>query len=326
VTKIGLLVPQGYFGEFDGWHPTRAWERMLALAQRARALGFGSIWTGEHVLSKWDPHALVFDCVTLAPALAACVPDVEVGFTVINSTFRQPALTAKFAGTLDAISGGRVILGLGAGFKVSEADAMGVPFPGTGDRLTVLAEHLEIISRLTRAGHETLTWSGEHAWVRGAANAPATGGRDHIPLLIGGHGPNVTFRLAARYCDEINIDHMPADMPDALAVLADRCAEIDRDPGTLLVSVGINPAWPYAGLRVTGRQRMMEQADVPAIMPASTAASGTRAEELAAWREMGIGRIVIGGPGMADTDEALDEIVEDLRAAGLELTPRAEAA
>src|SRR4051812_25092813 len=219
MTTVGLLIPQGYFGEFDGWRPVPAWERMLALAERGRALGFGSIWTGEHVLSKWDPKALMFDCCTLAPALAARVPDVEIGFTVINSTFRLPALTAKFAGTLDAISGGRTILGLGAGFKVSEADAMGVPFPGTGDRLKILAEHLEIISRLTRADHEVLSWSGDHAHVSGVANSPATGGRDHIPLLIGGHGPNVTFRLAARYCDEINIDVMPSDMPEALTVL-----------------------------------------------------------------------------------------------------------
>jgi alkanesulfonate monooxygenase SsuD/methylene tetrahydromethanopterin reductase-like flavin-dependent oxidoreductase (luciferase family) len=242
--KVGLLLPQGYFGEFDGWRPVRAWERMLALAERGRALGFGSVWTGEHVLSKWDRHSFVFDCTTVAPAIAAVVPDVEIGFTVINSTFRQPAMTAKFAGTLDAISGGRTILGLGAGFKVIEADGVGVPFPGTTERLAILAEHLEIISRLTRAAHAPVDFTGQHAWVKEMVNAPATSGRDHIPLLIGGHGPNVTFRLAAKYCDEINIDHMPADMPAALEVLADRCHEIGRDPATLLVAVGINPAWP----------------------------------------------------------------------------------
>jgi hypothetical protein len=142
-------------------------------------------------------------------------------------------------------------------------------------------------------------------------------------LLIGGHGPNVTFRLAAKYCDEINIDHMPPDMPAALEILADRCHEIGRDPRTLLVSVGINPAWPYVGMRVTGRQRMMEQSDVPSIMPAVTAQAGSRAAELAAWREMGIGRIVVGAPGMADTDESLDELVEDIGTAGIALTPPA---
>lgn len=321
MTEIGLLIPQGYFGEFDGWTPTAAWGRMLALAERGRARGFGSLWTGEHVLAKWDPTGLMFDGWTVATALAARVPDVELGFCVLNSTFRLPALTAKMAGTLDAISDGRVILGLGAGFKVSEADAMGVPFSETKERLAVLTEHLELISRLTRPGHAPFSWEGAHGWVRGAANGPASSGRDHVPLLIGGHGPNVTFRLAARYCDEINIDLMPPEMPAALEVLRDRCGEIGRDPSTLRVAVGINPAWPYTGLRVTGKQRLMEQVDVPSIMPMQTALSGSRAEELAAWREIGVDRIVIGGPGMADTDEALDEIVEDLAAAGLTLRP-----
>ncbi len=319
--QVGLLVPQGYFGEFDGWRPVDAWARMLAIAEQGRRRGFGSIWIGEHVLSKWDPASIAFDCMTLAPALAARVLDVELGFVVVNSTFRHPFMTAKAAGTLDTIAGGRVILGLGAGFKPTEAAAAGVPFPSTAERLAVLEEHLRIIAHLTRPGHAPLTWSGTHAQVAGAVNSPATAGRDHLPLLIGGHGPNVTFRLAARYCDEINIDQAPADIPAARRILEDRCAEVGRDPSTLRIAAGINPAWPYVGLRVTGRQRMMEQVDVPAIMDLQTAGTGRRVEELEAWREVGIDRIVVGGPGMADTDEAIDELVEDLAEAGIALTP-----
>jgi alkanesulfonate monooxygenase SsuD/methylene tetrahydromethanopterin reductase-like flavin-dependent oxidoreductase (luciferase family) len=320
--KVGLLVPQGYFGEFDGWPPTRAWERVMAIAERGRSLGFDALWTGEHVLSKWDPHAVAFECATLSTALAARVPDVEIGFVVLNTTFRNPVLTAKLAGTLDALSGGRLILGLGAGFKANEAAAMGVDFPDTGIRLAILAEHLEIISRLTRADGETLTFSGRYARADGAVNVPATSGRDHVPLLIGGHGRNVTFRLAARYCDEINIDLLPSDMPAALTVLADRCAEVGRDPVTLRVSATIGPAWPYVGLRVTGRQRMMTQADIPAVMDGTSVAGvGTRVEEMIAWRELGIDRLVVGAPGMADTDEAIEELVEDLSAAGIPLRP-----
>jgi alkanesulfonate monooxygenase SsuD/methylene tetrahydromethanopterin reductase-like flavin-dependent oxidoreductase (luciferase family) len=319
---VGLLVPQGYFGEFDGWSPARAWERILAIGERGRQLGFDSLWTGEHVLSKWDPNAIAFECATLSTALAARVPDVGIGFVVLNSTFRNPVLTAKLAGTLDAISGGRLVLGLGAGFKPTEAAAMGVDFPDTGARLAILAEHLEIVSRLTRRDHPPLTFDGRGARADGAVNVPATGGRDHIPLLIGGHGRNVTFRLAARYCDEINIDLMPPDMPAALEVLADRCAEVGRDPQSLRVAATIGPAWPYAGLRVTGRQRMMVQDDVPAVMEGSTvSAVGTRVEEMVAWRELGIDRLIVGGPGMADTDEAFDELVEDLTAAGIRLHP-----
>ena len=108
---------------------------------------------------------------------------------------------------------------------------------------------------------------GQHARVENVVNDPRTGGGDHVRLAIGGHGKNVTMRLAAKYCDEINID-LPADaLPEAIAVLADRCDEIGRDPATLDIVTGTNPAWPYPGLRAIGRQRLMTKEDLPAIMP-----------------------------------------------------------
>ena len=130
----------------------------------------------------------------------------------------------------------------------------------------------------------------------------------------------------ARYCDEINIDVDLVDMPETLAVLHDRCGEIGRDPKTLMVSTGTNPAWPYPGLRVIGKQRMMTPADLPAILKADFSKLGTRAEELAGWRELGMDRVTCGVPGLADTDEGLYELIEDCRMAGLAITPPAPAA
>ena len=319
--KIGLLLPQGYFDEFAGWSAEAAWDRVLAVARLGEGLGFDSLWTGEHVVAKWDREGIIFDCVTLHTAVAVAVPRVDIGFGVINSTFRNPAMTAKMAATLDAISGGRLILGLGCGFKVSEADALGVPFPDTRERLAILAEHLEIISRMTRRDAEPFTFEGVHAQVRDVVNNPRTGGGDHVRLAIGGHGRNVTFRLAARYCDEINMDVPPEDMAEAMAVLADRCIEIGRDPATLGISTGTNPAWPYPGLQAVGRQRFMQKEDLPAIMPYDFDALLPRAEEMARWVELGIDTVICGVPGLADTDEGLHELLDDLRAAGIELTP-----
>ena len=324
--KIGLILPDGYFNEFEGWDPEVAWSRVLEVARLAHRLGFESLWNGEHVLSKWDPESIEFDCVTVMTAVAAVVPDVEIGFTVINSSFRNPAMTAKMAATLDTISDGRLILGLGAGFKDNEARAFGHPFPDLKERLAMLSEHFEIISRMTRRDESPFTFEGRFARVAEVVNNPRTGGRDHIPLLIGGHGRNVTFRLAARYCDEINIDVDLVDMPETLAVLHDRCGEIGRDPKTLMVSTGTNPAWPYPGLRVIGKQRMMTPADLPAILKADFSKLGTRAEELAGWRELGMDRVTCGVPGLADTDEGLYELIEDCRMAGLAITPPAPAA
>ena len=171
--KIGLLLPQGYFNEFEGWQPVAAWERILEIAQLGERLGFDALWAGEHILAKWDPEGIVFDCLTLHTAVAAAVPRVDIGFGVINSTFRNPAMTAKMASTLDTISGGRLILGLGCGFKPSEASAFGVPFPDMKERLAMLGEHFEIISRMTRRDEPPFTFEGEYARVENVVNAPA---------------------------------------------------------------------------------------------------------------------------------------------------------
>ena len=324
--RIGLLLPQGYFNEFDGWEPGAAWARILEVARLGERLGFDSLWTGEHVLAKWDPEGPIFDCLTIHTAVAPVVPRVELGFCVINSTFRNPAMTAKAAATLDAISGGRVVLGLGAGFKENEARAFGQPYAELKERMAILSEHFAIISAMTRRDEPPVTFEGRHARVEAVANAPRTGGGDHIKLLIGGHGRNVTFRLAARYCDEVNIDAAVEEMADAIAAVHERCEEIDRDPATLTLATGTNPSWPYPGLRVTGGQRMMEQKDLPAIMSYDFSALLPRADELARWVELGLDRVVCGVPGLVNTDEGLYELIEDCRTAGIELTPAAPVA
>ena len=316
--KVGMLLPQGYFNEFEGWTPAAAWDRIVEVARLGERLGFDSLWTGEHVLAKWDAEAMVFDCVTIHTAIAALVPRVDIGFGVINSTLRNPAMTAKMAASLDTISGGRLVLGLGCGFKVSEATAFGVPFPETKERLAILGEHFEIISRMTRRDEPPVTLHGTHARVENATNAPRTGGGDHVRLAIGGHGRNVTFRLAARYCDEINIDLPPEDMAEAITVLTDRCGEVGRDPRTLSVATGTNPAFPYPGLRATGKQRFMRKEDLPAIMPYDFAALRPRADEMARWVELGIDRVICGVPGLVDTDEGVYELIDDCRAAGID--------
>ena len=177
---------------------------------------------------------------------------------------------------------------------------------------------------MTRRGEAPVSFAGDHVRVTNAANAPRTAGREHIPLLIGGHGKEVTFRLAARYADEVNVDVMPGDLVEHREALEDRCAEIGRDPSTIRVAAGLNPCWPYRDVNVTGRQRMMEQADVPSIMNMNVAADAeSRVAEIARWRELGLDRLVCAAPGIADTDESLHELVEHLALAGIPLSPPA---
>ena len=159
--RIGLQIPQGYFNEFDGWEPARAWTRILEISPLGERLGFESLWTGEHVLSKWGgPKSIAFDCFVLSGAIAAAVPKPDLGFDVVNSTFRNPALTAKMAATLDAVSGGRVILGLGCGFKPLEASTHGFEYPDMKERLALLGEHFEIITRILDNEAEPFSYAG----------------------------------------------------------------------------------------------------------------------------------------------------------------------
>jgi len=321
--KIGLILPQGFFNEFEGWPAERAWQRIRTLAQLAERLGFESLWTGEHVLARWGGTSPAFDCWTLNSALAAAVPRIGIGFIVLNSTFRNPVLTAKAAATLDAVSGGRLTLGLGAGFIPAEADSVGIPFPPLAERLQQLEEHFRIVSHLTTYANTDapLTFDGRYTWAHAAVSHPHGVQRPQIPLLIGGHGRQYTFRIAARYCDEININLRPEEIPLALEQLHARCADVGRDPATLAFAGSILPSWPYGGLKSTGGQRMARQEDLSSAgMMTDLAKLPGRAEELAAWRDLGAARMMCGIPGLAHTDETMYEFLEDCQTAGMALS------
>jgi alkanesulfonate monooxygenase SsuD/methylene tetrahydromethanopterin reductase-like flavin-dependent oxidoreductase (luciferase family) len=316
--RAGLILPQGWFGEFEGWDPLGAWSRCLDIARLAERLGFDSVWTGEHIQTKWGGEQILFECVTMTTAIAMAVPRIGLGFTVLNSTLRNPALTAKMASTIDVVSHGRLTLGLGAGFRQDEVEAFGYEFPALGTRLSILKEHLEVISRMVTLDEPPFSFDGAHVRVRNIVNNPRCVQVPRIRLLIGGHGPNVTFRLAARYCDEINLDVLPSDTADAIAVLHQRCEEIERDPTTLAVSVGISPVMRWKEMQTYG-QRMANRDELAFVDPAKLDAVSTRAEALKSWKELNVDRVMIGVPGLASSDEPLEELVADCRLAGVEL-------
>ena len=292
--KIGIIVPQGWTGEYDGWEPQPAWARTVAVAQQAERIGFESIWLFDHFHTTPRPtDEITFESFTTLSALAMATERVRIGQVVICNGFRNPALTAKMASTLDTISGGRYDLGIGAGWKREEWRAYGYGFPETKERLAMLKDALEVISRMREAGRENrATYEGEHASVAGAINQPKPVGP--MPIMVGGNGPNVTWRLAARYADELNLDGLsPDEVREALPTIRSRCEEIGRDPSTLRLSVHTwwgDDTWSQPGER--------------------------RVELLQQYAELGVSRVIGLLQASADGDDALEQLAQDARSAG----------
>ena len=169
--QVGLLIPQGWKGEYDGWDPAEAWARTVDLARHAEELGFESAWVFDHFTTVPEPtDEITFESFSTLSALAMVTERVRIGHMVICTGFRNPALTAKLASTIDVISGGRFELGIGAGWKEDEWLAYGYGFPPTKERLAQFGDHLEVISRMLGQGRAT--YEGSHASVRGAINEP----------------------------------------------------------------------------------------------------------------------------------------------------------
>jgi F420-dependent oxidoreductase-like protein len=234
--QIGVLIPQGWKGEYAGWPPADAWARTIELARLAETIGFESEWVFDHFTTVPEPtDEITFESFSTLSALAMVTERVRIGHMVICTGFRNPALTAKLASTLDVISGGRFELGIGAGWKDDEWIAYGYGFPSTKERLGRLGDDLEVISRMLGPGRAT--YEGAYARVEGAINEPK-GIQRHIPIIVGGNGPNVTMRLAARFADELNLVFRPlAELGGLMALARQRCEEIDRDPASLRLSL-----------------------------------------------------------------------------------------
>lgn len=203
------------------------------VAQAADEAGLDGLWVADHLLQA-DPFVAPGDTEMLEAYstlgfLAARTEHVELGTMVTGVTFREPALLIKAVTTLDVLSGGRAVLGVGAGYLGDEARAMGLPLPPTAERFDRLEETLRLAKQMW-AGDDS-AFSGEHYTLEHPVNSPNSIRRPHPPILIGGTGEKRTLPLVARYADMCNV----FDIPDGgktvrhkLAVLADRCAEIGR--------------------------------------------------------------------------------------------------
>jgi F420-dependent oxidoreductase-like protein len=209
---------------------------VIAQAREAEAAGYDSVFLMDHFYQLpglGTPDQPMLEAYTALGALAAATESVQLGTLVTGNSYRQPTLLAKAITTLDVISQGRAILGIGTGWFELEHDSLGFEFGTFTDRFNKLGEALDII--LPMLAGERPTVSGKYYKTQEAMAEPRF--RDHIPLMIGGSGEKKTIPLAAKHFDHLNIIAGFDELPRKLAVVKERCEEIGRDPATLETSM-----------------------------------------------------------------------------------------
>ena len=249
--RVGLfLTPM----ENQASGTTTRWRDVLAMAKRAEAVGFDSLWLPDHLIVQWgwegsEPEG-VWEGFSLLAALAAVTERVELGTLVACTGFRNPALLAKMADTIDEISGGRVVLGIGAGWHEPEFRAFGYPFD---HRVSRFDEAVTIIHGLLKQGQ--MTFNGRYYQVRDCELRPRGPRQQGPPILIGGSGPRM-LGLAARYADIWNRDfdvwnpdvtpYSEEDLRAWKPRIDAACVQQGRDPATLSRTAGVLVDMPIA--------------------------------------------------------------------------------
>ncbi len=217
--------------EFAVWPGTsQPWPDILEVARHVELTGWDRVYVADHFMSNDDTaEGPMLECWAVVTALAAAVPRVGIGTLVCGNTYRHPAILANQAATADVISGGRVILGLGAGWQQNEHDKYGIELFGVTERLDRFAEACAIVRSLTT--QERTTFHGRHYRLTDAPMEPKPIGP--LPLLVGGGGERRTLRIAAEHAQEWNVWSTPDVFTHKSAVLDRHCHDLGRDPAEI---------------------------------------------------------------------------------------------
>jgi alkanesulfonate monooxygenase SsuD/methylene tetrahydromethanopterin reductase-like flavin-dependent oxidoreductase (luciferase family) len=231
--------------DFSFW-PTTAqpWTELLRGCQWAEAQGWHGIWVPDHFMTNVamgepDESELApwLEGWTTQAALAALVPRVRIGAMVSGNLYRHPAVVANMAGTIDEISGGRMVVGIGAGWQENEHARYGLELGTAGERSDRLEESAQMIRSLL--DHPRTSHAGEHYVLDDATCEPSGADGRRIPLLIGGKGERRTLRTVARYADEWNVWALPHEVGPKREVIARWCDEVGRDPAEIRITIAV---------------------------------------------------------------------------------------
>jgi F420-dependent oxidoreductase-like protein len=219
--QIWPCFPSEYGNHFD---------TLLALVQTCEQAGLDSVWMADHFMFVDEAHPEkempVMECFVALGAIAAKTSRIKIGELVTGTPYRNPALLAKICATLDVISHGRSIVGIGAAWHEPEFTAYGWPFPPVRERMEMLEETVQILDRMLT--QRPATFTGKHYAIHNAYNDPMPVQKPRPPILIGGDGERVTLRLVAQYADYCNVFGDPATVAHKFDVLRQHCAAVGR--------------------------------------------------------------------------------------------------
>jgi F420-dependent oxidoreductase-like protein len=256
--RFGMFIPQGWRHDLVGIDPAEQWQTMHGLAAHADAGQWESVWVYDHFHTVPVPSdEATHESWSLMSAFAASTSRVRLGQMCTCMSYRNPAYLAKVAATIDIISGGRVEMGIGAGWYEHEWRAYGYGFPDVPERLARLREGVEIMHQAWTTG--SATFEGKHYQVDGAIVRPLPLQEGGIPIWVAGGGEKVTLRIAAKYAQYTNFDGSPAGFARKSAILRDHCDRIGRDFASITRSASYNVIVASTEAEVADRLRIVEE-------------------------------------------------------------------
>jgi F420-dependent oxidoreductase-like protein len=267
-----MFVPQGWRLDLVGIESARQWEVILGLAQHAEAAAFESVWVYDHFHTSPAPtQEATHEAWALMAALAAATDTVRLGQMCTCMGYRNPMYLAKVAATVDVISGGRLEMGIGAGWYEHEWQAYGYGFPSDGERIAMLDEGVQIFRRAWLDGE--VTFAGEHYQLEGAICRPLPLQAGGPPLWVAGGGEKKTLRIAAQHAAYTNFDSSPDGFRHKSEVLDGHCRDLGRDPAEIVRSANYNVVIGRDEAEVEDRLAAIEERYRPHLSPEVLAAT-----------------------------------------------------
>lgn len=298
---------------FSFWpQPAQTFEVVKSLSLHVEQSDWDGLWLADHFMpNAEDTSAPWPEAWTTLAAIAAVVPRIRIGTLVTGNTYRHPAVLAKMAATVDHISGGRLVLGLGSGWQENEHEKYGLPFYTVNGRLRRLEEACEVIKRLF--AESSVDFKGKYYQLKSAPLEPKPL-QTPLPLLIGGGGEKLTLKITAKYADEWNVWGTVDTLKHKMAILDQHCQDLGRDPGEIERSA-------VALLFLSDDVGFIKKMTADPARPTLAGNVNQLQDMVAAYKDAGVDELIVPdftlGPGdTGEKREVLDKFISEVAPAG----------